>query len=342
MPTPRTRLADLADHVGLSTATVSRVLNGRGGVSEATRAQVMAALDELGYERPVKLPNRTTGLVGLIVPSLDNPIYPTFAQLISSGLARRGLTPILCPHDIGGISEDEYVEILLEHQVAGIIFVGGHHADERADKLRYQRLVSAKLPIVMVNGYSPDIQARFVSDDDAVGIEVAINHLATLGHRRIGLTVGPRRLVSTERRIRTFVDVMNRRFGTNPTDSFTSSLLSVEGGQEAAGQLIDRGHTALICGSDHMALGAVRAAQVRGLTVPDDISVIGHDDSFLVGFTNPALTTIRQSVLPMCEAVVSILADEIVGDTDSQNSEMLFRPELLVRESTGLAPHPRA
>lgn len=338
MPEPRTKLADLAAHVGLSTATVSRVLNGRGGVSEDTRARVMAALDTLGYERPLKLRSKSAGLVGLIVPSLDNPIYPSFAQLISSGLARRGLTPILCPQYSGGVSEDEYVEILLEHQVAGMVFVAGHHADERSDKLRYQRLVSADLPIVLVNGYSPDIQARFVSDDDAAGVEIAVRHLATLEHRRIGLTVGPRGLVSTERRIRAFTRIIGQRFGTDATDSYASSLLSVEGGQDAAGQLIDRGHTALICGSDYMALGAVRAAEERGLSVPDDISVVGHDDSFLIGFTNPALTTLRQSVLPLCDAVVSILADEVAGSRDSRGSELLFRPELLVRESTGRAP----
>lgn len=338
MATPRTKLADLAEYVGLSTATVSRVLNGRGGVSDATREQVLAALDTLGYERPLKLRAKSTGLVGLILPSLENPIYPSFAQILSTDLARRGLTPILCPQDIGGVSEDEYVEILLEHQVAGIIFVAGHHADERSDKLRYQRLVSADLPIVLVNGYSPDIQARFVSDDDAAGMEIAIDHLASLEHRRIGLTTGPRGLVATERRIRAFLRIMSERFDIDASESIASSLLSVEGGQDAAGQLIGKGHTALICGSDYTALGAVRAARSRGLRVPQDVSVVGHDDSFLIGFTNPALTTIRQSVFPMCGAVVSILAAEISGGRESPGSELLFRPELLVRDSTGRAP----
>ncbi|MEV0624059.1 LacI family DNA-binding transcriptional regulator [Nonomuraea sp. NPDC050404] len=338
MPTPKTKLTDLAEYVGISTATVSRVLNGRGGVSEDTRKQVMAALDALGYERPAKLRSTSAGLVGLIVPSLDNPIYPSFAQMISSDLARRGLTPIMCPQDIGGVSEDEYVAALLEHQVVGIIFVAGHHADQGSDKLRYQRLVSAGLPIVLINGYSPDIDAHFVSDDDAAGVEIAIDHLATLGHERIGLTVGPHGLVSTERRIQAFAARIEERFGVDAAESVASSLLSVEGGQVAAGQLMDTGHTALICGSDYMALGAVRAAHARGLKVPGDVSIVGHDDSFLIGFTNPALTTLRQSVFPMCQAAVSILATEIASGRRSPGSELVFRPELLVRESTGLAP----
>lgn len=334
---PKTTLADLARHTGLSTATVSRVLNGRGGVSGAARDQVLAALDTLGYERPLKLPSRSTWLVGLIVPSLGNPIVPAFAQIISSGLARRDLTPILCPQDIGGVSEDDYVEMLLEHNVAGIIVFAGQHANEHTDKLRYQRLVSAQLPLVLVNGYSPDIQARFVSDDDAAGVEMAFDHLTSLDHERIGLTVGPRGLVSTERRIVAFTELFGRRTGepADASESIASSLLSVEGGQAAADRLLDLGHTALICGSDHMALGAVRAARRRGLRVPEDVSIVGHDDSFLVGFTNPALTTVRQAVLPMCDAVVTILASEIAGQREGAGTELTFRPELLVRESTG-------
>lgn len=340
--TVQTRLADLAQHVGMSTATVSRVLNGRGNVSEAARKQVLAALDELGYERPRKLRTKSRGLVGLIVPQLENPIYPLFAQVISADLARSGLTPLLCPQDAGGVTEDDYIEMLLDHQVAAIVFVAGHHGDETADKLRYQRLVSAGLPIVLINGYSPQVDAHFVSDDTAAAIEMAIDHLAALDHRRIGLTIGPRRLTPMHRRIEAFTRLLPERFDTaDPSASIASSLLSVEGGQAAAGELFDSGHTAVVCGSDYMALGALQAARSRRLHVPDDVSIIGYDDSFLIGFTSPALTTIRQSVLAMGQAAVSIVVGAMASNGPDK-AELLYRPELVVRQSTGRAAHSRA
>lgn len=333
----RTKLADLAELTGLSTATVSRVLNARGGVSEAAREAVLNALDQLGYERPIKLSDKSTKLVGLITPAMDTPIYPLFAQILSTALARHDLTPILCPVETGGVTEDEYVNMLLDHQVAGIIFISGHHADLNSDKLRYQRLLLANIPIVLVNGYSPDIAARFVSDDEAFGISLALDHLSAFGHSQIGLVTGPRRLVSTQRRIDSFLELMSARGVKNPEESVASSLISVEGGHEAAGHLIDRGCTALICASDYMALGAIRAARARKLSVPEDVSIIGYDDSAMIGFTSPALTTLRQSVFAMGHAIVSILDAEIQGSSESRGSELLFRPELVVRESTAVA-----
>ncbi len=337
MPPRKTKLTDLAEVTGLSTATVSRVLNGRGGVSDSAREAVLTALDQLGYERPIKLSDKTTRLVGLITPALDNAIYPLFAQVLSTALARHGLTPILCPVEVGGVTEDEYVNMLLDHQVAGIIFIAGHHADQNSDKLRYQRLVLANIPIVLINGYSPDIQARFVSDDDATGVALALDHLAAFGHTKIGLVTGPQRLISVQRRVEAFTDLMRFHEGSNPAEYIADSLMSVEGGQEAAGHLLDKGCTALICGSDYMALGAIRAAKSRKLSVPEDVSIVGYDDSSMIGFTHPALTTLRQSVFAMGHAVVSILDAEIHGDRTSRGSELLFRPELVVRKSTAQA-----
>src|ERR1043165_7191685 len=111
MPTPsgapRARLADLARQAGVSEATVSRVLNDKPGVSADTRQAVLTALDVLGYERPERLRKRSAGLIGLIVPELENPIFPAFAQIIESALAQHGYTPVLCSRPLGGITEDE-------------------------------------------------------------------------------------------------------------------------------------------------------------------------------------------------------------------------------------------
>ena len=136
VPPVRTRLTDVANQAGVSTATVSRVLNGKPGVSAQTRQAVLAALDMLGYARPEKLRMRSAGLVGLIVPELTNPVFPTIAQNIESMLSARGFTPLLCTQSPGGTTEDEYVEMLLEHDVDGIVFVSGLHADTSASRER--------------------------------------------------------------------------------------------------------------------------------------------------------------------------------------------------------------
>src|SRR6478735_144193 len=107
----RARLSDIARQAGVSEATVSRVLHDRPGVSADTRQAVLTALDVLGYERPERLHKRSAGLVGLIVPELENPIFPAFAQIIEDALARRRFTPVLCTQSPGSLSEDEYVEM---------------------------------------------------------------------------------------------------------------------------------------------------------------------------------------------------------------------------------------
>lgn len=337
----KTRLTDIADQAGVSTATVSRVLNGKVGVASDTRQAVLAALDVLGYERPEKLRNRSAGLVGLVVPELSNPVFPAFAQTIEGLLSQRGYTPLLCTQSPGGTTEDEYIEMLQEHSVDGILFVAGLHADTRASHARYEQLRAQGTPLTFVNGFASGIEAPFISCDDHAAMELAVRHLVSLGHQRIGLAIGPSRFITAQRKIEGFKEALRSHLGQMSTDEHVAtSLFTVEGGQAAANDLIDSGHTAIVCGSDLMALGAVRAAHQRRLSVPDDISVIGYDDSPLIGFTDPPLTTIRQPVSAMAHAAVSGLIAMIEG-SPAPKSELLFHPELIVRNSTGTSPDAR-
>ncbi|MFB6395670.1 LacI family DNA-binding transcriptional regulator [Polymorphospora lycopeni] len=338
----RARLADIAQQAEVSEATVSRVLNGRPGVSAETRQAVLTALDVLGYERPARLRKRSAGLVGLVVPELDNPIFPAFAQTIESALAQSGYTPVLCTQTPGGVTEDEYVEMLLDRQVSGIVFVSGLHADTSADHDRYRKLIARPLPIVLVNGYVEGIEAPFVSCDDRMAGELAVAHLVALGHRRIGLITGPDRFSPVQRKVGGYRSAMRRLTGLTDTelDELTAlTLFGVEGGEAAAARLLERGATGLVCGSDLMALGAIRAARQRGLSVPGEVSVVGYDDSPLIAFTDPPLTTLRQPVASMAVAAVRALVDEINGHA-APHSEYVFRPELVVRGSTAIAPGP--
>ncbi|WP_435610969.1 LacI family DNA-binding transcriptional regulator [Streptomyces sp. C10-9-1] len=337
------RLADIAAQAGVSEATVSRVLNGKPGVAATTRESVLAALDVLGYERPVRLRRSSAGLVGLITPELDNPIFPALAQVIGQALTRQGYTPVLATQTPGGSTEDELTEMLVDRGVAGIIFVSGLHADTTADTGRYDRLRAQGVPHVLVNGFSPAVQAPFVSPDDRAAMHLAVGHLASLGHSRIGLAVGPRRFVPVLRKIEGFQQAMAERFGLTEEEAqalVQHSLYTLEGGQAAAAALIARGCTAVVCASDMMALGAVRAARQQGLRVPAEVSVVGFDDSPLIAFTDPPLTTVRQPVQAMGQAAVRALLEEI-GGTPAPHSEFVFMPELVVRGSTASAPEGR-
>ncbi|SCK56102.1 LacI family DNA-binding transcriptional regulator [Streptomyces sp. WMMB 322] len=334
------RLADIAAQAGVSEATVSRVLNGKQGVAAATRESVLAALDVLGYERPLKLRHRSAGLVGLITPELENPIFPAFAQVIAQGLTRQGYTPVLATQTPGGSTEDELTEMLVDRGVAGIVFVSGLHADTTADMQRYERLRGQGVPFVLINGYSDKVRAPFVSPDDRAAMRLAVTHLAALGHRRIGLALGPERFVPVQRKIEGFLRAVHEQLELTESQArgfVQHSLFTLEGGQAAASALLDRDCTAVVCASDMMALGAIRAARQRGLEVPGDISVIGFDDSPLIAFTDPPLTTIRQPVPSMGQAAVRALLEEI-GGTPAPHSEFVFLPELVVRGSTASVP----
>lgn len=327
------RLLDVASHAGVSEATVSRVLNGKAGVSAATRQTVLAALDVLGYERASRPQRASAGLIGLITPELSNPIFPAMAQVMEQILTRHDYIPVLCTQTPGGASEDELVDMLIDRNVTGIVFVSGMHADMTADHTRYARIAARGVPFVLIDGHSDRISAPFVSVDDAAAMRMAVEHLVVLGHERIGLALGPDRFVPVARKVAGFTEAMAAR-GLAGSGRVQHSLFTVEGGQAAAAVLLDEGCTAIVCGSDIMAFGAIRAVRSRGLEVPRDVSVVGFDDSPMTAFTDPPLTTLRKPVEAMSLAAVDALLDEIQGST-TYRAEFVVQPELVLRGSTG-------
>jgi DNA-binding LacI/PurR family transcriptional regulator len=206
------RLAEVAKKVGVSEATVSRVLNGKPGVSEATREAVLTALDVLGYERPTQLRGDRARLVGLVLPELQNPIFPALAEVVAGALAQRGFNAVLCTRT-GSMSEAEYVEMLLERQVSGMVFAGGQYAEADAPHEHYARLLKLRLPVVLVNAAAEHLDFPRVSTDDAVAMEQAYGHLAYLGHERIGLILGPPDHVPSRRKLVAFEATAARATG---------------------------------------------------------------------------------------------------------------------------------
>ena len=324
---PRAKLADLAIAAGVSTATVSRVLNGKPGVADATRTSVLATLERLGFAAEADQPSGE-GLIAVMVPELANPSFALFANELALVLTAAGRHMIICTAGPGGTSEEQYLDALLGVEIAGIISVSGTPADTEASPEHYQRLIDAGVPAVFINGYAPAVDASFFSCSDAESVAMSVAHLRSFGHERIGLAVGQQRYLPSQRKQAAFLAL------GLPRGSMVSTIFSVEGGQAAAARLFDAGHTAIVCGSDVMALGAVREARSRGMDVPRDVSVVGFDDSPLMAFTSPALTTVRQPVAAMTQAAVSSLLTAIRG-LPADPTEMLFHPDLIIRQSTG-------
>jgi DNA-binding LacI/PurR family transcriptional regulator len=328
------RLAEVAKKAGVSEATVSRVLNGKPGISDATRATVLTALDVMGYERPTQLRGERARLVGLVLPELGNPIFPALAEVVGGVLAQRGFTTVLCTGTMGGLSEADYVEMLLERQVSGMVFAGGQYAEADAPHEHYQRLLELRLPVVLVNAAAEHLDFPRVSTDDAVAVEQAFGHLVSLGHEHVGLLLGPPDHVPSQRKLSAFEQAAARIGRTVREDLVERAMFSIEGGHAAATRLIKQGATGVICASDPLALGAIRAARRAGLSVPEQFSVVGYDDSAFMNCMDPPLTTVRQPLEAIGKAAVAMLAGQIDGIPVTAE-ELFFEPELVVRGSTG-------
>jgi DNA-binding LacI/PurR family transcriptional regulator len=330
-PTPARRLADVAKKVGVSEATVSRVLNGKTGVSESTREAVLTALDVLGYERPTQLRGQRARLIGLVVPEMQNPIFPALAEVIGGALSQRGFTPVLCTRT-AGLSEADYVDMLLEQQASGVVFAGGHFAEMAAPHDHYRLLHSRGIPVVLINAAIDNLDFPCVATDDLSAASQAFAHLAALGHERIGLVLGPEDHMPSRRKLAAFRDHVERAgLSVAPVEY---ALFSMEGGQAATTRMLRQGVTGVICASDVLALGAIRAVRRAGMTVPGDVSVIGFDDSGWLNCTDPPLTTVRQPIESMGKAAVALLVNQMEAVV-AHPEELLFEPELVVRGSTG-------
>ncbi|WP_370324608.1 LacI family DNA-binding transcriptional regulator [Euzebya sp.] len=354
----RPKLRDVAAVAGVSTATVSRVVNDRPGVSQEVRDRVADALRQIGWEPPGLAGGRRARTVGLLVPELDNPIFGVFAQGIESRLGLSGMMTTLCTSRPDGVGEVEHVEALLELGVAALVFIAGSHADTTADHGMYADLVARGVPVVVVNGRVPELpEVASVTCDDVEAGRMATEHLTRLGHRRIGLAAGSLRYVASQRRADGWAKALSdagleagasvgldvpERDRARPADARTASPLcqdtyTIAGGRRAADALLDEGVTGIVAASDLIAVGALEAVRARGLRVPQDVSVVGYDDSLLMGYLDPPLTTVRQPVDQMCRAIATLCV-EVREGRPLRRTELAFRPELIARASTGPAP----
>ncbi|WP_286964398.1 LacI family DNA-binding transcriptional regulator [Methylobacterium sp.] len=282
---------DVARRAGVSTATVSRVLNGFAGVRADKREAVMRAAQDLGFVAngaARALSTRRFMAVGAVVPNIENEAFVRVLSSFQDRLRQAGYT--LVAANAGYDLEDELREatFLLERGVDGLMLVGDiHHPDLHA------RIARAGIP--MVQTFSLSRERPCVGFDNAASAARAANYLMDLGHRRIGVISGLRK--DNDRggaRVTGIAAALAARgLGLAPEHDIEISYGI--GGRDGFRQMLAGGEppTAIICGTDQIAFGAMIEARARGLSIPGDLSVIGHNDSDFAPFLDPPLTTIR-------------------------------------------------
>ncbi|MEV6108409.1 LacI family DNA-binding transcriptional regulator [Streptomyces sp. NPDC051940] len=333
------RLSRIAAFAGVSEVTVSRVLNGSPEVAPGTRDTVLTALDVFGYPRPSASRRERAPLIGLVVPDLQNPVFPAFAEAMAGRLNKAGLIPVLCTRTADGVSEANYIEMLLGQNIGGIVFIGSSFADAGPEQGR--ALQERKVPMVLVNAADDNRGVAQICADDTHAAQQALTHLEALGHERIGLLLGPVGHVPSARKLAGFAAFAQARGMTQEQwrPLVAHAMFSMEGGATAVGRLLAEGVTGLVCASDALALGAVRGVRRLGLDVPRDVSVVGFDDSVFMVAADPPLTTARQPVQAMASAAVSALLGQMDGHAGDPGP-VLFDTELIVRGSTAVRRRP--
>ncbi len=333
-------LADVARRAGVSIMTVSRVVNDRPGVGEATRARVRSAIAQLGYRPNIVargLKARRSRTIGLLVPDVTNPYFPDIVRGAEDVAIRHGFT-LLLTNVIEDVDREASALLAFEdRRVDGVIA-----ASPRLDDERLLPLLARHAAAVIVNRRSDPDVAGSVRIDHEHGARMAIRHLAEAGRREIAVLAGPayshagrERLLGADRETRERGLLLHEhRIVPGPPD--------VDGGARAAHALLahDPEIDGLLCFNDLVAAGALQAATELGLSVPRDLSVIGYDDILFARMFTPALSTIRAPTYDLGRHAATMLLDRMRGE--GRGVDIVLQPELIVRGSTVPAPPPEA
>jgi DNA-binding LacI/PurR family transcriptional regulator len=329
-------LRDVAQRAGVSLATASRVASGGTPVRPETRKRVERAMRELLYVPPGRQP--ATGLIGVLVPELTNPIFPALAQAIETRAAPAGFASILCNTTGAGFREVDYVHMLLDQRVDGMIFISSEITNLHGEHGHYAKLLAEGARIVFVNGAVPTLDIPSVGVDEHAAGELATQHLIGLGHERIGFVAGPENFLPTQ------FKAAGRLAALRSADLDGDTLVAhasfgVEGGRHALRELLERPErpTAVVCSSDVMAMGVLQEAACRGVRVPEQLSVIGFDGIDATTWTSPPLTTVEQPIEEIAQTAVDALRSQI-HEPEKPLPNFLFRPRLCVRASTAAPP----
>jgi LacI family transcriptional regulator len=329
-------LRDVARAANVHPGTVSRALNEetRSLVNPDTAERVIRVAGELGY-RPNRiargLKTSRSHTIGVLIPDITNPLFPPILRGIEDRLDQAGYTSLIVNTDNDSERERIYLDTMRARQVDGFI-----SATARLDRELLVELAEAGTPLVLVNRSLEDGSVPAVTIDDSQGIALAVEHVVALGHERIAHVAGPQNLSTGHRRHRGFVEAMHAAgLEARPEYVRFGALFTDEEGARACEELLDAVPevTAIVAGNDLMAIGCYDALERRGLSCPDDVSVVGFNDMPFVDRLRPPLTSVRIPKREIGQVAADLLLEQLGGGGEAA-SEILLEPTLAVRGST--------
>lgn len=331
---------DIAKEANVSVATVSRVLNDTAPVKASTRETINKIIEKYQFQPNAlarSLLKKETGTIAMILPDITNPFFPEVFWGAENVARVKGYSFFLC-NTAGNYSrESEFLSILREKRVDGIIFLGGRINLANCPPELAQEVIelSRHVPIVLVNGNLPKSGLHRIYTDEAAGAALATQHLIDLGHKDIGFIGGMDDTATTQVKIKAVKKKLKDNGLELRKEWMKPGEFSVPGGRELMNQLLDQEHrpTAVLCVNDFTAIGAIKAATQHGLSVPGDISIVGFDDTPLSTAVIPELTTVSQNTHELGELAVETLHQIINGKNPKK--QIVLQPKLVARSSTG-------
>jgi LacI family transcriptional regulator len=328
------RLADVAEAAGVGTSIVSRVLNADPTVSirPETRERIVRAATELNYRpnafaRGLKLARTMT--IGMVIPNLAYPVNAEIIRGAERAAAAANYVTLLADADEFLQTGEAYRRLLLEQRVDGLLI-----ASASTEESFIADLVSQRLPFVLVNRRVPHV-GPCVSVDDGRGTQLAVEHLVSLGHRRIAHIGGPRDADTARRRLAGFRAGMRAARLRVPAAYVVEAPYEEEGGEQAMARLLELEPrpTAVVVWSLAAAIGALAAANERLIRIPEELSIVGFHDAPIAAYLHPPLTTVLMPLREMAERSVDVLLDLIHGRR-GRNIVVATAPVLVERAST--------
>jgi LacI family transcriptional regulator len=331
---------DIAKEANISVATVSRVLNNTAPVKESTRERINRIIDKYHFQPNAlarSLTKKETGMIGIILPDITNPFFPEVFSGAENEARELGYTIFLC-NTLGDCQrESEYLNILREKRVDGVLFMGGriNMKNLHPDLVKEVVDLEVRMPIVLVNGDLAKSNLTRVFTDEVVGAELATQHLIDLGHKDIGFIGGIDYMTTTIQKIKSFKKTLERNNLSFNENWLLYDSFSIQSGRNMMTKLLEMNKkpTAVICINDFVAIGAIKSALEHGVKIPKDISIVGFDDTLLATAVIPELTTVSQQSHELGKTAVQVLHKLI--NKEKVKKLTILAPELIVRDSSG-------
>lgn len=325
-------IKDVAKEAGVSVATVSRTINKVDRVSPGVRERVLAAAESLSYRPNAvarSLRARNTRTLGLVIPNIKNPFFTQVARAIEDAARERGYSLILGNTDENPEKEAEYLNVLLEKQVDGLIVSPARATSSQLEELSWNRV-----PVVFLDRYVQGIEAPVVRADGRRAVDELVEYLVGFGHEDLAIISGPAETVPGRERLDAFVKGAGER--NVPVDEKRIKIgdFRRESGFKAMREMLslDEPPTAVFAANNLMALGALQALKRAGMRAPEDISFASFDDVSWFELVDPPITAIAQPVSELGTAVAEMLPALVEGD---KVESVILGAELVVRESCG-------